>query len=57
VERISVLYLGVGVGTAERQEATRHQPVEVPVLDLINRRESLTNNMPSNINSTKSTFV
>ncbi len=36
VERISVLNLGVRVGTAERQEATRHQPVEVPVLDLFN---------------------
>ena len=35
VERVPVLDLGLGVRPAERQELFRHQPVEVPVLDLL----------------------
>ena len=35
VQRIPVLNLGVGMGAAEGQKPARHQPVEVPVLDLL----------------------
>ena len=35
VQRVAVLDLGLWVRPAERQELLRHQPVEVPVLDLL----------------------
>ena len=35
VQRISVLNLGVGMGSAEGEKAPRDEPVEVPILHLL----------------------